>query len=231
VKDWLGGKTDDASLVLYVDLERGFTAFYNTVAPVSLFFRDFLRPSGAGIDLLKLPLGETVGKYLAQVVHRVKVEADGLRVEGVSASGASLMTLVFAGSAVAAIVPAVARAEEGAKTSACLAGLSTVLSAVVEHQTDKNALPKQTGADFLKALKDGGYLDEAPICPHAGGPAFRGPAKDVNGLDDLDVIFCDEPGNHPDGAINVLRKNGAMEALKPGHPDYAKALKTTMSIK
>jgi hypothetical protein len=232
VKDWLGGKTDDASLVFYLDLERGFTAFYNTVAPITLFFRNGLRPApGAGVDLMKLPLGETVGKYLSQVVHRVKVEPDGLRVEGVSASGTSLMTLVYAGAAAAAIFPAVARAEENAKTSSCLAGMSNVFSALVEHQTDKNALPKQTGAAFLKALKDGGYLDDPPICPHAGAPAYRAPAKDVNQMDELDVIFCDEPGNHPDGAINVLRKNGAMEALRPDHPDYAKALKTTTSIK
>ena len=103
--------------------------------------------------------------------------------------------------------------------------------ALTEHQTDKNALPKQTGGAFLKALKDGGYLDEAPVCPHAGAPAYRGPAKDVNAMDDLDVFFCDEPGNHPDGSINVVRKNGAMEALRKDHPDYAKALTTTTSIK
>ncbi|HEX7901957.1 MAG TPA: hypothetical protein VF950_29630 [Planctomycetota bacterium] len=231
IKDWVGGKTDDASLVFYLDLERGFTAFYNTVAPITLFFRDGLHQSGAGVDLMKLPLGETVGKYLSQVVHRVKVEPDGLRVEGVSASGASLMTIVYAGAAVAAVFPAVARAEENAKTSACLAQQSGVYFALTQHQVDKNALPKQTGADFLKALKDGGYLDDVPVCPHAGLPAYRGPAKDVNTMDDLDVFFCDEPGNHPDGSINVVRKNGAMEALRQDHPDYAKALKTTKSIK
>ena len=231
VKDWLGGKTDDASLVFYLDLERGFTALYNTFAPITLFFRNALHQGGSGVDLMKLPLGETVGRYLSQVVHRVKVEPDGLRVEGVSASGASLMTLVYAGAAAAAIFPAVARAEENAKTSACLAQLSGVHFALTEHQTDKNALPKQTGGAFLKALKDGGYLDEAPVCAHAGTPTYRGPAKDVNEMDDLDVFFCDEPGNHPDGAINVVRKNGAMEALRKDHPDYAKALKTTTSIK
>ena len=40
-------------------------------------------------------------------------------------------------------------------------------------------------------------------------------------------LFCDEPANHPDGSINVLRRNGAMGALKPNDPDYAKALQTT----
>jgi hypothetical protein len=180
---------------------------------------------------MKLPLGETVGKYLSQAIHRVKVEPDGLRVEGVSASGASLMTMVYAGAAAALVVPAVAKAQENAKTSACLAGLSEVFFALAQHQDDKKAMPKQTGGDFFKALKDGGYLDELPVCAHAGTPSFRGPAKDVNQMDELDVLACDEPGNHPDGTINVVRKNGAMESLKKDHPDYAKALKTTTSIK
>lgn len=230
-RDWLGGKTDEASLVFYLDLERGFTALYNTAAPLALFFRDVLHQGGAGVDLMKLPLGETVGKYLSQAIHRVKVEPDGLRVEGVSASGASLMTMVYAGAAAALVVPAVAKAQENAKTSACLAGLSEVFFALAQHQDDKKAMPKQTGAEFFKALKDGGYLDELPVCAHAGTPSFRGPAKDVNQMDELDVLACDEPGNHPDGTINVVRKNGAMESLKKDHPDYAKALKTTTSIK
>ncbi|HYE97883.1 MAG TPA: hypothetical protein VEJ18_03185, partial [Planctomycetota bacterium] len=72
VRDWLGGRTGDASLVYYLDLERGFTALYNTVAPFALVFGDGLRDSG--LDLMKLPLGETLGKHLSQIVHCVRVE-------------------------------------------------------------------------------------------------------------------------------------------------------------
>ena len=67
---------------------------------------------------------------------------------------------------------------------------------------------------------------EDPACPVSGG-AYRGPAKDVNAMADLDVIFCDEPTNHKDGSINVLRRNGSMATLKPNDPEYKKALETT----
>lgn len=231
VKDWLGGKTGDASLVFYLDLQRGVTALYNTVAPISFFFRGMLRDAGTGVDLMKLPLGETVGKHLSQVIHRVSVEPDGLRIEGVSASGASLMTLVYAGAAAAVVVPAVARAEENAKTSACLAEMSGVYFALAQHHSEKKEFPKQTGGDLVRKLKELGYLDEEPVCAHAGAPAYRGPAKDINQMDDLDVVFCDDAANHPDGSLNVVRKNGALETLAASHPDYAKALKTTKAIK
>ncbi len=229
VKEWTGGKTDGASLVFYLDLERGFTALYNTVAPFGVFFRDVLLGAGTRLDLMKLPRGRTIGKHLSQSVHRVTVEPDGLRVEGVSANGASLMTLVYAGAAAVVVVPAVARAGEMAKTSTCLAQMSVVYFAMVQHQTDKNEFPRQTGGALLKKLKELGYIDQAPVCAHAGRAAYRGPAKDVNQLDEADVVFCDEPENHPDGSINVVRKNGAMETLKPEHPDFQRALKTTKS--
>jgi hypothetical protein len=229
VRDWTGGKTDGASLVFFLDLERGFTALYNTAAPFAVFFRDALRGAGLGVDLMKLPLGTTVGKYLSQVIHRVRVEPDGLRIEGVSASGATLMTAVYAGAAAVVVVPAAARAMEMAKTSSCLAQMSGVYFALVQHETDKAEYPRQTGAALVKKLKDLGYIDHPPVCAHAGTSTFRGPAKDINQLDDEDVIFCDEPGNHPDGSINVIRKNGTMETLKAGHPDVQRALKTTVA--
>jgi hypothetical protein len=229
VRDWTGGQTDGASLVFFLDLERGFTALYNTAAPFAVLFRDGLHGAGLGVDLMKLPLGTTVGKYLSQVIHRVTVEPDGLRVEGVSASGATLMTAVYAGAAAVVVVPAAARAAEQAKTSSCLAQISGVYFAMVQHETDKAEYPRQTGAALVKKLQELGYLERPPVCAHSGTPAFRGPAKDVNQLDDDDVIFCDEPGNHPDGSINVIRKSGAMETLKAGHPDVQRALKTTVS--
>jgi hypothetical protein len=230
VRDWLGGTTGDASFVVFADLERGFAPLYNSLAPFAFFFRGLVHQGGAGVDLLKLPLGETVGKYLSQVIYRVKVDVDALRIEAVSASGSGPMAMAFVGAAAALTLPAIARATENAKTSSCLAELSGLYFAAQAHVEDKKAWPAATGAGFLKALKDGGYLDEEPVCGHAGVPAWRGPAKDVNQADDLEVVFCDEPGNHPDGGINVVRKNGALETLKKDHPDYERALKSTVSI-
>jgi hypothetical protein len=225
VRDWLGGKTGDASLVYYLDLERGFGHLYGTLAPFGASFRSGLRD--LGVDLGKLPLGETVGRYLSQIVHRVHVEADGLRVEGVSASGTTLMTAVYGGSAAALLLPAIARYEAREKTSGCVSALTNVFFAMAAHQDDKKEYPKATGQAFFKALKDGGYLDEIPVCPHAGRAAWRGPAMDVNGLDELDAVAADDPASHPDGSINVLQKGGDVATLKAGTPEFKRALETT----
>ena len=223
---WMNGKTDGASLVVYLDIGRAFTAYYNTLAPVGAVFKEMLRDEHGGVDLMKLPLGETMGKYLGQTVHTVSVDPDGLRVDGVSGSGTTLMTAVYLGAAGAVLLPAISRMTEENKLSACRTQSSSVYFAVLNYHEEKKKYPEKTGAEFFKQLKEGGSLVEDPVCPVAGG-AFRGPAKDVNGMADLDVIFCDEPTNHKDGSINVLRRNGTMATLKPNDPEYKKALETT----
>jgi len=226
VVSWMGGKTDGASLVVYLDIARAFTTYYNTLAPMTTYFKDMLRSEGAGVDLMKLPLGETIGRYLGQTIHKVSVEPDGLRVDGISASGTTLMTTVYAGAAALVLFPAVQRAAEDTKLSGCRSQSSTVYFAVLNHHEEKKKYPDKTGAEFFKQLKELEYLPEEPACPIAGG-AYRGPAKDVNQMADTDVIFCDEPTNHKDGSINVLRRNGTMATLKPDDPEYKKALETT----
>jgi hypothetical protein len=222
----MGGKTDGASLVVYLDIARAFTTYYNTLAPLGTFFKDTLKGEKGGADLMKLPLGETIGKYLGQAVLKVAVDPDGLRAEGVSGSGVSLMTASFVGAAAVVFLPAISRATEERKIAACRTQSSSIYFAVLNHHEEKKKYPEKTGAEFFKQLKELGYLVEDPVCPIGGG-SFRGPAKDMNQLTDLDVIFCDEPTNHPDGTINVLRRNGAMVTLKAGDPDYQKALQTT----
>lgn len=227
VRDWTGGKTGDASFVLYLDLERAFAAAYNTLAPFLAIFKEPVREAGVAADLMKLPLGETLGKALGQTIHFVRVEPDGLAIEGRSGSGTSLMTVAYAGAATVVLYPAVARAMEGAKTSRCLSNCYSVYFAVARHQGEKGKYPAKTGAAFAAQLKELGYLTEDPVCPHAGKAAYRGPAKPVEELKDRDVIFADEKGNHPDGTINVIRKDGSIETLRPDHPDYDKAFETT----
>lgn len=226
VAAWMGGKTGGASLVVYLDIAKAFMTYYNTLAPVATFFKDMLRSGNGGVDLMKLPLGETIGRHLGQTIHSVTVEPDGLRVDGVSASGTTLMTAVYLGAAGVALFPAISRITEDSKLSACRTQSSSVYFAVLNFHEEKKKYPDKTGAEFFKQLKEGGSLGEEPVCPIGGG-AYRGPAKDVNSMADGDVIFCDEPTNHKDGSINVLRRNGTMATLKPNDPDYKKALETT----
>lgn len=226
VAAWMGGKTDGASLVVYLDIARAFTTYYNTLAPVGTLFKDMLRRESGGVDLMKLPLGETIGKYLGQSIHKVSVEPDGLRVDGVSGSGTTLMTAVYVGAVGAVLYPAITRANEESKLSGCRTQSSTVYFAVLNYHEEKKKYPDKTGAEFFKQLKEANALVEDPACPISGG-AYRGPAKDVNQMAEGDVIFCDEPTNHKDGSINVLRRNGTMATLKTSDPEYAKALEST----
>ncbi|HVE42253.1 MAG TPA: hypothetical protein VNM14_20380 [Planctomycetota bacterium] len=223
---WMNGKTDGASLIVYLDLAHAFTTYYNTLAPLATLFKEMLKGDKGGVDLMKLPLGETIGKYLGQTIHKVSVEPDGLRVDGVSGSGTTLMTAVYASAAAAVLFPAVSRINDENQLSSCRTQSSSVYFAVLNYHEEKKKYPDQAGAGFFKQLKESGSLVEDPACPVSGG-AYRGPAKDVNAMADLDVIFCDEPTNHKDGSINILRRNGSMATLKPDDPEYKKALETT----
>jgi hypothetical protein len=230
VRRWLDGKTGDASLVLYLDLERAFNLAYNTAAPVLTMFRDALRGEGLGTDLMRLPLGETLGRHLGQSIHLVRVEADGLRAEGLSPCGLTVTTAAYLAAAAVVVTPAVRKSLVQAKTSRCMSNCYSVSFAVTQHQTDKAKYPSKTGDAFLKELAGLQYLQGELACPHAGKPAYRGPVRDINQMQDEDVIFCDEPGNHPDGSINVVRRNGQVETLGRDHPDYRKALDTTKGL-
>ena len=135
--------------------------------------------------------------------------------------------MTYAGAAGVVLLPAIARSSAEARNSACMAMCSQVFFAVIQYQGEKQKLPAKTGAAFLKELIDFGYLEEMPTCPRSGKASYRGPARDPNTMASTDVIFCDSPDSHPDGSINVLRKNGSMESLRPGSPGYQQALKTT----
>jgi len=226
VARWTAGKTDGASLVLYMDIARAFMTAYNTLSPFALFFKDKLRTEKGGANLMKLPLGETLGQYLGQAITKVTVEPDGLRADGISASGTTLLTAAMVGTAGVVLLPAIGQAAEENRLGQCRSQASTVYFAVLSHLEEKKKYPEKTGAEFFKQLQDLTYLPQAPRCPISGG-AYRGPAKDLNTMADTDVIFSDEPANHGDGSINVLRRNGSMATLRPEDPEYPKALEST----
>ncbi|MFN3486517.1 MAG: hypothetical protein ACK44W_13700, partial [Planctomycetota bacterium] len=141
--------------------------------------------------------------------------------------GRRLAAWGIAAAAAAVAVPAALRVRENARLSECQAQCSGVFFALASYHAEHGKYPDGAGPALLKQLLDAEELGEEPRCPYTGTPSFRGPARDMNLLEDTDVIFCDEPRNHPDGSINVLRKNGKVETLRPGTPDYDKALQTT----
>ena len=151
------------------------------------------------------------------------MEPDGLRADGISGSGASLMTASW-GAAAVVFLPR-SRAPRRNGSSACRTQSSTVYFAVLNHVEEKKKYPEKTGLEFFKQLKELATSSRIRSARSAAGAAAA--PQDLNQMTDLDVVFCDEPTNHPDGSINVLRRNGAMVTLKPGDPDYPKALQTT----
>ncbi len=218
VQGWLGGKTNDASFVMYLDLERLFNCVYNSAAPVVMAFKDVIRremkDTDLKIDLMKLPLGETIGKHLSKVICLARVEPDGLVVETFSAGG----TWVPAACASAAVgplaAPALQKMKAARESTRCLSNLRMISFSMELQKEEKGRLPEATGKDFLEQL-------------HPAGPDYRGPADDPNRMADRDVLICDEPGRHPDGIIHALRKDGTVDTLRKDDPDYARALETT----
>jgi hypothetical protein len=104
------------------------------------------------------------------------------------------------------------------------------------------AMPSATGSGFWLALTktappliDLTELDVL-VCPFSGQKAragfttYRGPTIPVNRLAGDDVVGCCEPGHHPDGTINVLKKSGDVLTVGPSDPLYKKAVDGTSAL-
>ncbi len=107
-----------------------------------------------------------------------------------------------------------------------------------QHGGRDHLMMTQTGGDFWleltgssppivdRSLRD---IFECPLCEyHDGYTAYRGPARDVNGLLDADAVGADLPGNHGRGeGGNVLRKSGDVMTVVEGDLLWRRATETT----
>lgn len=101
------------------------------------------------------------------------------------------------------------------------------------------SFPRKTGREFWLALvkttpplidqtmKDVYFCPAGRTSPVWGLTTYRGPRGDVNRYLDGDPVGCCEPGGHPDGTINVLRKNGDVFCVGPRDALYAAAMEKT----
>ena len=138
----------------------------------------------------------------------------------------------------------IGKAIERAKVASCANHLSQLWKMQNIYRSQFGGklklMPKDTGAAFWLALSKTvpRLVDSANsdifVCPlsgakpHEGFTTYRGPAVNVASLRDDAVVGCCEPGSHPDGSINVLRKSGDVVVAKPGEALYEKAVKNTL---
>ncbi len=152
VKAWVGGKTGGASAVLYEDLERGFNILYNTVAPIAGVLGGAAGTAGLPIDLVDLPLGETLAKSFSKTITFIESDDDGLAIRSVSGSGLTLMTAVYGGGIAAMAFPLIQAAEAKAKVAECRYLIENLSQATKLYETDWGKYPASGNAEWVKAL-------------------------------------------------------------------------------
>jgi hypothetical protein len=142
--------------------------------------------------------------------------------------------------------PAMERGLSAAKVAECGNNLRQLWTLQMVYMSQfggrLKAMPTATGSSFWLALTktEPPLLDETElevlICPFSGQkprPGFttyRGPAVNVNKLAADDAVGCCEPGHHPDGSINVLKKNGEVVTVAPTEALFKKAVDGTAAL-
>ncbi len=96
-------------VLVYYDFARLFNLGYNTVVPVAQYFQGFLSEAGIPLDIARLPLGETLGKYISQSITGISSDADGIKIESHSSIGLSVSGVFIAGVAAAVAIPTMSR--------------------------------------------------------------------------------------------------------------------------
>ncbi|MHC4607860.1 MAG: RNA polymerase sigma factor, partial [Planctomycetota bacterium] len=112
-------------------------------------------------------------------------------------------------------------------------------SYMVQYGGPYKLMPEESGYAFWLVLVNKGTPPlvsgawDIFVCPASGAEPrkgftnYRGPNGNVNWFGDGDVVGCCEPGHHPDGRINVLRKSGDVQTVGPSSSLYKNALAST----
>lgn len=97
-------------VLLYYDFARLFNLGYNTVVPIAQYFQGFLSEAGIPLDIARLPLGETLGRYISQSITGISSDADGIKIESHSSIGLSVSGAFLAGVGAAIALPQMSEA-------------------------------------------------------------------------------------------------------------------------
>lgn len=131
-------------ITLYYDLAKLFNLGYNTAVPVAQYFQGFLSQAGIPLDIARLPLGETLGKYISQSITGVSSDADGIKIESHSSIGLSVSGMMLAGIGAAIAIPTMERRGGQAHEAMACARLRQLQAAQENwRQTD----PDQNGVN------------------------------------------------------------------------------------
>ncbi len=131
-------------ITVYYDLARLFNLGYNTAVPVAQYFQGFLNEAGVPLDIARLPLGETLGKYISQSITGVSSDADGIKIESHSSIGLSISGVMIGGIGAAIALPAMQRGKGQAHEAVACERLRHVLEMQARW---READPDQNGVN------------------------------------------------------------------------------------
>lgn len=115
-------------------------------------------------------------------------------------------------------------AREQVRVQHCKDNLEAIYRHVSHYRERHGSLPSEKGRDLLRKIVDD---KDALICPVAGKP-YRGPRGEGDKLrSDQDVVACDDPNGHPDGAIHVLTMSGEVRLVRKNEAGYRTVLDNT----
>jgi prepilin-type N-terminal cleavage/methylation domain-containing protein len=153
-----------------------------------------------------------------------------------------LVVIVIIGILAALLLPQIPRAIRHNCSTRCASNLRSLMQAQFNYSAlytrPQGLMPSETGGDFWLKLQRtpkpivGRY--EIFFCPLSGDEivpgqtSYRGPAMNVNKLDDSDPIAADKEGNHgPGDGGNVLSKTGDISEFKETDALWLRARVTT----
>lgn len=216
----------------FEDMGAIVTKIYDENSFFMKMFSEFMKQAGMEMDFSKFPkkkVAEIIGKNVSASIttrdgmYSINVSDGGLPMAFFTTGSISSIAVIAALS-----MPAIARAQMGAKETMCANNLKQLGLFLEVWRREKGApqfnLPDKSGRALWNFLRSE-YKNEFPeillVCPVSGLP-YRGPADAKwNAKKQQDAIgMCASCGN-------VLLKSYAVVRYSPGMPEYEKALEKT----
>ncbi|MBI4834630.1 MAG: DUF2950 family protein [Planctomycetes bacterium] len=135
--EYLAKNINPASRALmYIDAARFFRPYYDSIFSVGQNFQDIFKKLARGkwpefVDFNKFPTGETIARYLGQVILACSSDNDGIKIE--VRSGIGIEPVSVAGMAIIAAIaiPNLLSSRQVANETTAIASLKTMMAAEV----------------------------------------------------------------------------------------------------